>query len=144
MFVCEQCRIMQSKNRDIFAAISQRRNTNRDDVEPIVEIFAEPPCLNFRNQIAAVLLAVGATFVIQIALSIIFTVKEWYSAMKWIPGQLTTNMVITSNPLAGQSVDSKSAAQYFDHWWQAAIVLIVYAAVLSVTGAFLTTRRDVT
>ena len=97
-----------------------------------------------RNQIAAVLLAVGATFVIQIALSIIFTVKEWYSAMKWIPGQLTTNMVITSNPLAGQSVDPKSAAQYFDHWWQAAIVLIVYAAVLSVTGAFLTTRRDVT
>ena len=96
-----------------------------------------------RNQIAAVLIAVGATFVIQIALNIIFTVKEWYSAMKWIPGNLTSNMLITSDPLAGQTVNPQTQAQYFDHWWQAALVLIAYAAALSIIGAWLTTRRDV-
>ena len=96
-----------------------------------------------RNQIAAVLIAVGATFVIQIALNIIFTVKEWYSAMKWIPGNLTSNMLITSDPLAGQTVNPQTQAQYFDHWWQAALVLIAYAAALLIIGAWLTTRRDV-
>lgn len=96
-----------------------------------------------RNQIAAVLIAVGATFIIQIALNIIFTVKEWYSAMKWIPGNLTSNMLITSDPLAGQTVNPQTQAQYFDHWWQAALVLIAYAAALSIIGAWLTTRRDV-
>ena len=97
-----------------------------------------------RNQIAAVLIAVGVTFVVQIALNIIFQVKEWYSAMKWIPGNLTGQMVITSNPLEGQAIDPKIQAQYWDHWWQAGLVLVVYAAVLSVLGAWLTTRRDVT
>ncbi|CCH73157.1 ABC transporter permease [Nostocoides australiense] len=96
-----------------------------------------------RNQIAAVLLAVGATFVVQIALNIIFSVKEWYSAMKWIPGNLTANMVITSDPTAGQTVDPATQSQYFAHWWQAGLVLAAYAAVLAVVGAWLTTRRDV-
>jgi ABC-type transport system involved in multi-copper enzyme maturation permease subunit len=97
-----------------------------------------------RNQIAAVLIGVGVAFVVQIALNIIFSVKEWYSAMKWIPGNLTANMLITSDPTQGQQVDPATAAQYFDHWWQAALVLLIYAAVLAVLGAFLTTRRDVT
>ncbi|MFZ0161924.1 MAG: ABC transporter permease subunit [Kineosporiaceae bacterium] len=97
-----------------------------------------------RNQIAAVLIGVGVAFVVQIALNIIFSVKEWYSAMKWIPGNLTANMLITSDPTQGQQVDPATAAQYFDHWWQAALVLLTYAAVLAVLGAFLTTRRDVT
>jgi ABC-type transport system involved in multi-copper enzyme maturation permease subunit len=97
-----------------------------------------------RNQIAAVLIGVGVAFVVQIALNIIFSVKEWYSAMKWIPGNLTANMLITSDPTQGQQVDPATAAQYFDHWWQAALVLLAYAAVLAVLGAFLTTRRDVT
>ena len=97
-----------------------------------------------RNQIAAVLISVGFAFIIQTALSIIFTVKHWYSAMKWIPGQLTTNMLITSDPTAGQSVDPETQAQYFTHWWQAGLVLVAYAAVLAISGAFLTTRRDVT
>jgi len=97
-----------------------------------------------RNQIAAVLVGVGAAFVVQIALNIIFTIKEWYSAMKWVPGNLTSNMLVTSDPTAGQSVDPATTAQFFDHWWQAASVLFLYAAVLAVVGAFLTTRRDVT
>ncbi len=95
------------------------------------------------NQVAATLIAVGATLVVQIALNIVFQIKEWYSALKWIPGNLTTNMLVTSNPVEGQSVDPAAAAQYFDHWWQAAIVLVAYAVVLAVVGAFLTTRQDV-
>jgi ABC-type transport system involved in multi-copper enzyme maturation permease subunit len=96
-----------------------------------------------RNQIAAVLVGVGAAFVVQIALNIIFAIKEWYSAIKWLPGNLTANMVVTSDPTAGQSVDPATAAQYFSHWWQAALVMVGYAMALAVLGAFLTTRRDV-
>ncbi len=96
-----------------------------------------------RNQIAAVLIAVGVTFVVQIALGILFQVKHWYGAMKWIPANLTQNMLITSDPTAGQSVSEAAKAQYFAHWWEAGLVLVLYAVVLAVIGAFLTTRRDV-
>ncbi len=96
-----------------------------------------------RNQIAAVLIAVGFAFFVQIILNIIFTVKEWYSALKWMPGNLTSNMLVTSSPTEGQAVDPATAAQYFDHWWQAGLVLVGYPLVLAVVGAFLTTRRDV-
>ncbi|MBM6400674.1 ABC transporter permease subunit [Phycicoccus sonneratiae] len=95
------------------------------------------------NQIAATLIAVGATLVVQIALNIVFTIKEWYAALKWIPGNLTTNMLVTSDPTQGQNVDPATAAQYFDHWWQAALVLVAYSVGLAVVGAFLTTRQDV-
>lgn len=97
-----------------------------------------------RNQIAAVFIAVGVAFVAQIALNIIFSIKEWWSAMKWIPGNLTSNMLITSDPTAGQAVDPAMAAQSFSHWWQAALVLAAYAAVLALVGTYLTTRRDIT
>ena len=97
-----------------------------------------------RNQVAAVLSAVGAAFVLHIALNVIFGIKEWYSAMKFIPGNLTVNMLVTSDPTAGQATDPAAAAQYSTHWWQAGLVLFGYAAVLAFVGAFLTTRRDVT
>ena len=97
-----------------------------------------------RNQIAAVLIGVGVAFIAQIALNILFTVKEWYSAMKWLPGNLTANMLVTSAPVEGQQVDPATQAQYFEFWWQAGLVLLAYAVVLAAIGAFLTTRRDVT
>ncbi|MFV0462762.1 MAG: ABC transporter permease subunit [Nostocoides sp.] len=96
-----------------------------------------------RNQIAAVLIAVGATFVVQIALNIIFSIQGWYSAMKWIPGNLTSNMVVTSNPVAGQNTDPALAAQYWSTWWQAALVMFAYAAVAALIGGWLTSRRDI-
>lgn len=96
-----------------------------------------------RNQIAAVLIAVALAFLVQLALNIVFSIQEWWSAMKWIPGNLTTNMLITSDPTAGQTTDPAAVAQSFEHWWQAAAVLSAYAIVLAVLGAFLTTRRDV-
>ncbi len=96
-----------------------------------------------RNQVAAVLSAVGAAFILHIALNIIFSIRGWYTAMKFIPGNLTTNMLITSDPTQGQSTDPALSAQYFAHWWQAGLLLFAYAAALAVIGAFLTTRRDV-
>ena len=63
--------------------------------------------------------------------------------MKWIPGDLTTNMLITSGPTAGQTVDPATAMSRFEEWWQAAMVLTGYGLVLAVAGAYLITRRDV-
>lgn len=97
-----------------------------------------------RNQIAAVLIAVGVAFIAQIALNIIFSVQEWYAAMKWIPGNLTSNMLVTSDPTAGQATDAAMAAAGFGHWWQAALVLSGYALALALAGTVLTTRRDIT
>lgn len=94
-----------------------------------------------RNQIAAVLIAVGFTLVGQIALNIIFAVTQWYEAAKFLPGNLTSGMLITSDPTGGQADPSTSV--YFDHWWVSAIILSMYAVALAVAGAVLTTRRDV-
>ena len=95
-----------------------------------------------RNQIAAVLIAVGFTLIGQIALNIIFQVTEWFGAAKFLPGNLTSGMLITSDPTLGQTDPSQSV--YFGDWWVSALILAGYAAALAVVGAFLTTRRDVT
>lgn len=92
-----------------------------------------------RNQIAAVLIAVGVAFIAQIALNIIFSIKEWWTPMKLLPGNLTSNMLIT----AQMEGDPSGGMASFPHWWQAALVLVGYALVLSVAGAVLTARRDV-
>lgn len=97
-----------------------------------------------RNQVAAVLIAVGVGFIAHLALNIVFSIKHWYTAMKFIPGNLTSNMLVTSDPTAGQQVDPAAAAQYWDHWWQAALILAAYSIALAVVGSILTTRRDVT
>lgn len=94
-----------------------------------------------RNQIAAVLIAVGAAFFVQIALNILFAVKHWTTAAKFMPGNLTSGMLITSDPTAGSG--QGSASPYFN-WWTSALVMIGYAAFLAVLGSVLTSRRDVT
>ena len=45
--------------------------------------------LLFCSQVAAVLIAVGVSFIAHIALNIIFSIQEWYDAAKWLPGNLT-------------------------------------------------------
>ncbi len=96
-----------------------------------------------RNQIAAVMVGIGIAFIVQAAVSVIFGIQGWYSALKWIPSNLTSNMLITADPTEGQTVDPASAASFFPHWWQAALVLLGYSLALAIIGAFLTTRRDV-
>ena len=95
-----------------------------------------------RNQVAAVLIAVGASLIGQIALNIIFAIADWTWAAKWLPGNLTGGMLITVDPTGGAG--DPSAQPYFEHWWLSAIILVGYAAVLAVAGSALTARRDVT
>lgn len=95
-----------------------------------------------RNQIAAVLIAVGFTLVGQIALNIIFSIVEWTTAARLLPGNLTTGMLVTVDPTGG--VADPSTQPYFDQWWVSALVLVGYAAALALAGALLTSRRDVT
>ena len=95
-----------------------------------------------RNQIAAVLIAVGAAFLLQIAVNIIFAVLDWTTAAKYLPGNLTTGMLVTSDPTNGTA--DPATQPYFDHWWVSALVLSGYAVGLAVIGSVLTSRRDVT
>lgn len=95
-----------------------------------------------RNQIAAVLIAVGVAFVAHIALNIIFSIKEWSAAGKLLPGNLTNGMLVTVDPTGGQG-DTSGYQPYFEHWWVSALVLFAYAAVLAVAGSVLTSRRDI-
>lgn len=95
-----------------------------------------------RNQVAAVLVAVGAALIGQIALNIIFSVTEWFTAATFLPGNLTTGMLVTSDPTAGQGAAGPQI--YFDQWWVSALVLVGYALALAIGGAALTARRDIT
>ena len=62
-----------------------------------------------RNQVAAVLSAVGAAFVLHIALNVIFGIGVVLRD-KFIPGNLTVNMLVTSDPTAGQATTRRSGA----------------------------------
>ena len=64
------------------------------------------------------------------------------SAAKWLPGNLTTGMLVTVDPTGGAG--DPSANPYFANWWVSALVLAGYAAVLAIAGSILTTRRDIT
>lgn len=96
-----------------------------------------------RNQVAAVLTAVGFAFIVQIALNILFSAQNWDTAAKFLPSNLTSGMLVTSDPTAGQQVTSGGASPFFS-WWASALILTGYALALSVIGSFLQSRRDIT
>lgn len=93
-----------------------------------------------RNQIAAVLIAVGVSFIAHIALNIIFSVLSWTTAAKFLPGNLTTAMLVTSDPTNGGA----GTTQPYFTWWVAALILTGYAAILAGAGTYLTAKRDIT
>jgi ABC-type transport system involved in multi-copper enzyme maturation permease subunit len=94
-----------------------------------------------RNQIAAVLIAIGVSFIAQIALNILFSIKEWEVPARLLPGNLTTGMLVTVDPTGGQSAEAFNP--YLEHWWVSALIITGYAAVLAVAGSILTSRRDI-
>lgn len=96
-----------------------------------------------RNQIAALLAAIGVAFLGQILLNVIFAIVGWELPAKLLPGNLTTGMLVTSDPLAGTPQGSESSF-FFEPWWVNALILVGYAAVLTAIGSILTARRDVT
>lgn len=93
-----------------------------------------------RNQVAAIMVALGVAFVAQIALQIVFGVLDWPNASKWLPSNLSTGMLVTNDPTAGQA--SAGDNPYFN-WWQSALTLTAYALALTGIGSWLTARRDV-
>ncbi len=95
-----------------------------------------------RNQVAAVLIAVGFSLIGQIALNIIFAITDWTWAARWLPGNLTSGMLITVDPTGGLA--DPSTQPYFEQWWVSALILVGYTAVLAIAGSALTARRDIT
>lgn len=92
-----------------------------------------------RNQIAAVLIAVAFGFLGQLILNIAFGLLGWTTAGKFIPGNLTTGMLVTGDPTGGLSA---SESPYFA-WWLCALILVGYAALLTVAGSILSNRKDI-
>lgn len=93
-----------------------------------------------RNQIAAALIAVAFGFLGQLILNVVFQILKWFTAMKFIPGNLTTQMLVTSDPTGG--ADQGQSFVPFS-WWASALILVGYSLVLTLLGSWLTARRDV-
>jgi hypothetical protein len=88
------------------------------------------------NQVAAILIAVGAAFIVLPLASILLGLVSWGKAIvPYLPSEASSAMVGQIN--ASTSVE-------FLTWWAGALVLVAYAAVLAGIGSLLTIRRDVT
>lgn len=92
-----------------------------------------------RNQVAAIMVAVGVAFVAQIALNIVFSVVGWDSVPRWLPGNLSVNMLVSDDPTGGAQAQPQESFS----WWVSALILAGYAAVLTAVGAVLDARRDI-
>ena len=93
-----------------------------------------------RNQLAAVFIALGIALIAQIILQILFGALDWTTAPKLLPNSLSQGMLVTSDPTSGGA--GGGGSPYFD-WWACALILLGYAAVLSVGGSWLLSRRDI-
>jgi len=88
------------------------------------------------NQVAAILIAVGAAWIVEPLLGFLLSLVSWGTAIvPYMPSQATSAMVGQIN--TSDSVELLS-------WWAGALVLVAYAAVLAGIGSILTVRRDVT
>jgi ABC-2 type transport system permease protein len=88
------------------------------------------------NQVAAILIAVGAAWIVEPLLGILLGLFSWgQTIVPYMPSQATTAMV-------GQV--STSSTVHPLSWWAGALVLVAYAAILAGIGSVLTVRRDVT
>jgi ABC-type transport system involved in multi-copper enzyme maturation permease subunit len=86
-----------------------------------------------RNQVAAILVAVAFTFLVEPLVSIGLYALDRDSIARFLPGSASTAM--TSPP---------SALGDLLPWWAGALVLLGYAAVFAGIGVLLSVRRDVT
>jgi ABC-2 type transport system permease protein len=88
------------------------------------------------NQVAAILIAVGAAWILEPLLAFGLSFASWgRPIVPYLPSEATTAMVgqINANP----NVAPLS-------WWAGALVLVAYASVLAGIGSLLTVHRDVT
>jgi ABC-type transport system involved in multi-copper enzyme maturation permease subunit len=88
------------------------------------------------NQVAAILIAVGAAWILEPLLGFLLSLVSWgQSIVPYMPSQATSAMVGQVNATANVELLS---------WWAGALVLVAYAAILAGIGSLLTVRRDVT
>jgi ABC-2 type transport system permease protein len=88
------------------------------------------------NQVAAILITVGAAWILEPLLGLLLGLVSWGKAIvPYMPSQASSAMVGQVN--TGSSVQPLT-------WWAGALVLVAYAAVLAGIGSALTVRRDVT
>jgi ABC-2 type transport system permease protein len=86
-----------------------------------------------RNQIAAVLVAVFVTFLVEPLATFILSANDLDAIVKWLPTNASTAL---TSP-GGSFLD-------YLEWWAGGLVLLGYAAVLAGLGVLLSTRRDIT
>jgi len=86
-----------------------------------------------RNQVAAILLAVFITFLIEPLATFFLSAADLDHIVKWLP----TNASAALTSPGGGFLD------YLD-WWAGGLVLVGYAALLAGLGLVLSVRRDVT
>ncbi len=83
-----------------------------------------------KNQIAAILVVVGFTFIAEPLLQAGLNALGWFSVSKFLPGQASMAMVRTTS-------------EHLQSWWGGTLTLLVYGAVAAAIGMFYTLRRDV-
>jgi ABC-2 type transport system permease protein len=86
-----------------------------------------------RNQVAAVLVAVFVTFLLEPLATFILSANDLDGIVKWLP----------TNASAALTSPSGTFLDYLT-WWVGGLVLLAYAAVLAGLGVVLSTRRDIT
>jgi len=88
------------------------------------------------NQVAAILIAVGAAFIVEPLLVFGLSLASWgQPIIPYLPSSATSAMVGQISGTANLELLS---------WWAGALVLVAYAATLAGIGTLLTVRRDVT
>ena len=86
-----------------------------------------------RNQVAALLVAVAVTFLVEPLVSVALYAADLDAVGKFLPG--TASSAVTSPPsVYGELLP----------WWAGALVLSGYAALFAALGIWLSVRRDVT
>lgn len=84
-----------------------------------------------KNQIAAILVVVGFTFIAEPLIQAGLNALGWFSVSKFLPGQASMAMVRTTG-------------EHLQSWWGGTLTLLAYGAVAAALGTFYTIRRDVT
>jgi ABC-type transport system involved in multi-copper enzyme maturation permease subunit len=86
-----------------------------------------------RNQVAAILIAVAVTFLVEPLATYLFASLDLDAAVKWLP----------TNASAALTSPGAEFLDYLD-WWAGGLVLLGYAVLLGGLGLMLSLRRDVT
>jgi ABC-2 type transport system permease protein len=91
------------------------------------------------NQVAALLIAIGAAWIVEPILGAVLGLTEWGKDITpYLPSQATQAMLSTSGGAFGGGPVPQQLS-----WWAGALVLAAYAAVTAGVGSWLTVRRDI-